>query len=133
MVRLKGVSGMMVSSSIKGFNSIVVRLKARREGSLHPDPSRFQFHSGSIKRACPFSSSPWSVRFQFHSGSIKRRQHGCEDRHPTPCFNSIVVRLKGGPFKSRITPAFWFQFHSGSIKSKTVNRLNETVSDVSIP
>ena len=43
-----------------------------------------------------------------------------EDRH-SPCFNSIVVRLKETYTIAAMTGAFMFQFHSGSIKRETEN------------
>ena len=55
------------------FNSIVVRLKGEWLAEYAMDLNKFQFHSGSIKRAT--GQAVWRCDlhlFQFHSGSIKR-------------------------------------------------------------
>ena len=72
---IKSVIPVSYTAYDTGFNSIVVRLKVSPTGIVYFDSTRFQFHSGSIKRKrrwCGRTSQSW---FQFHSGSIKSKSH----------------------------------------------------------
>ena len=106
-----------------GFNSIVVRLKARQPRDTQRGIQRFQFHSGSIKSKDQHPRPVlWPERFQFHSGSIKRWAK------QLPLFFSQRFQFHSGSIKSidvseKITLSRRFQFHSGSIKRTTWQQL----------
>ena len=56
----------------KSFNSILVRLKENGEYRAVMPSSKFQFHTGSIKRKFDENKTDAIVKkFQFHTGSIK--------------------------------------------------------------
>ena len=58
-------------NACRGFNSILVRLKV---GDGFVDTvtfSKFQFHTGSIKRHGKDFTETAATMFQFHTGSIK--------------------------------------------------------------
>ena len=55
----------------KSFNSILVRLKARRRAEVKRLMETFQFHTGSIKSNICLVEMLTSRKFQFHTGSIK--------------------------------------------------------------
>ena len=100
-----------MATSIMGFNSTMVRLKANPIASIIALHSMFQFHNGSIKRTPSTPLTPPSTSFQFHNGSIKRL---------------------GGPFFSAPLDNL-FQFHNGSIKSQTKGYGSNRHEKVSIP
>ena len=79
---------------LRGFNSIVVRLKVKAGGMKAVLKLLFQFHSGSIKRKnCCF----WSrMALSCFNSIVVRLKDGIETYSSSEisCFNSIVVRLK---------------------------------------
>ena len=82
------------ASRLRGFNSIVVRLKeAAVPSESPPDPISFNSIVVRLKVLC-------------HDGAQE-----------TMSFNSIVVRLKVGFAIMETQAVRGFQFHSGSIKS----------------
>ena len=77
------------------FNSIVVRLKARRQPARGPRIISFNSIVVRLKVVRPTVENPQTALFQFHSGSIKSKRVKRQARWPNRRFNSIVVRLKG--------------------------------------
>ena len=78
---------------MRGFNSKLVRLKARVDGMLSVASSRFQFQTGSIK------SQTWLTCVIEHAGfnsKLVRLKEKCIKRNTTATkgFNSKLVRLK---------------------------------------
>ena len=71
VVRLKAKPKSGLKKWIASFNSIVVRLKVSLDHVVPQSKGGFQFHSGSIKRIFFFQNFSASFMFQFHSGSIK--------------------------------------------------------------
>ena len=119
VVRLKGKGSIVAMNIRKSFNSIVVRLKALWGRALEWGTSEFQFHSGSIKSHDIDQAWPHIAVFQFHSGSIKRMMRWAV-LSTRACFNSIVVRLKVPHFPDR-TPASWC-FNSIVVRLKARRR-----------
>ena len=79
------------------------------------NPNAFQFPNGSIKSIIAFDRDKCGVLFQFPNGSIKSSLIGTSS-DPNSCFNSLMVRLKGGGGGGGGGAVSLFQFPNGSIK-----------------
>ena len=88
-----------------GFNSKLVRLKGENVLTV-ADVGRFQFQTGSIKRA--YLPSYWQA---------------------LSCFNSKLVRLKVEDIVSGVNQTRVFQFQTGSIKSDRADFFDELLFD----
>ena len=60
--------------------------------------SGFQFQSGAVKSRTAIQSIQQFLLFQFQSGAVKRVDFWIDGNFPY-CFNSKVVRLKGGQWR----------------------------------
>ena len=58
-----------------------------------------------------------NTKFRFHTGSIKSLMHPPIMLSLSPCFDSILVRLKAQKRKEKSMTHIMFRFHTGSIKS----------------
>ena len=100
------------------FNSIIVRLKvAGKVQTLIDITGKFQFDHRSTKGRADGCSSTAAGSFQFDHRSTKGRLPHRWEEERSPCFNSIIVRLKVVAHRRR---AFWrsrlFQFDHRSTK-----------------
>ena len=110
------------------FNSILVRLKAKKPIKSPTGRYRFQFHTGSIK------SPHWGVYgLQFYIGfnsilvRLKVSFRLALLAYIFSGFNSILVRLKVGDRMTYTSQTQQFQFHTGSIKS------SYRIADICLP
>ena len=103
-----------------GFDSILVRLKVKRQRNAEPKRQRFRFHTGSIKR----DSSHYTPQVGEQSfDSILVRLKASKIITLTTwfiSFDSILVRLKGDSPCAASPCTFAFRFHTGSIKRSPV-------------
>ena len=98
-----------------GFDSILVRLKAKVIATGLIDRDKFRFHTGSIKSQC--LRLDLDTRESFDSILVRLKVYFDEELSSFEVgFDSILVRLKGSQDSPDPDKTREFRFHTGSIK-----------------
>ncbi len=94
LVRLEVLRVLNWAILILCFNSTLVRLEVGRALHNAGFDSTFQFHTGSIRSKILKVTQDVLNAFQFHTGSIRSTSGRCYLKSGRPGFNSTLVRLE---------------------------------------